>query len=313
MVTQLATRRSTSGHRDFSIRPFPAALGAEIDCDKLCALDYAVKADIHRAWLDNLVLVFRNQNLTDAELTAASRIFGESEVAAVKPKDDLYQDVAIISNVVEKGKQIGVLGSGELLWHTDHSFHEKPLGAALLYALEVPERGGNTNFTNMYLALETLAPELRARIAGLTIKNDGSHNSAGERRTDEVITDLRTYQGPSHPVIRTHAETGINTLYLGRRPNAYVNGLSIEESETLLNQLWTHASQPQFTWSHKWQVGDLVVWDNRCVMHRRDAFDPSARRIMHRAQCSGDRPVNDPAATNRGPHPRGQAFLNGRV
>ena len=124
------------------------------------------------------------------------------------------------------------------------------------------------------------------------------------RRTDAVIEDVRTYDGPSHPIVRTHPETGYNVLYLGRHPNAYVNGLSIEESEALLDQLWAHASQPRFAWSHKWRVGDLVVWDNRCLMHRRDKFDPNARRVMHRAQCAGDRPAYNPDSAHRGSHPR---------
>jgi taurine dioxygenase len=286
------------------IRPLPAVAGAEVDCGDLKTLNEEQKESVHRAWLDHLFLIFHGQELTDNDLAAVSHIFGEPEIASVAPKDGLYQQIAIVSNVVQNGKPLGVLGAGELLWHSDHSFNERPLGAALLYALEVPAEGGNTWFSNMYLALETLPAKLRQRIEGLTIKNDGSHNSAGERRTDVVITDVRTYEGPSHPIVRTHPETGYNCLYLGRRPNAYVNGLSIDESEALLNELWTHASEKRFAWSHKWAVGDLVVWDNRCCMHRRDAFDSRERRVMHRAQCAGDRPVYRLEAAKRGPHPR---------
>jgi taurine dioxygenase len=294
---------SSDTRQEIVVRPFPAAAGAEVECGNLARLDAQQRKRLHDAWLDHLFLVFHRQELSDAELMDVSRVFGEPEIAAVAPKDGIFQQIAVISNVIENGKPIGALGAGELLWHSDHSFNERPLGAAMLYALEIPDEGGNTLFSNMYLALETLPAALRKRVEGLTIKNDGSLNSAGIRRTDAVITDLRTYEGPSHPIIRTHPETGRDVLYLGRRPNGYVNGLSIEDSEALLNELWAHATQPRFAWTHKWSVGDLVVWDNRCLMHRRDSFDPKARRIMHRAQCAGDRPTYRPDA-QRGPHPR---------
>ena len=296
---------SSVGRDQIVIRPFPAVAGAEIECGNLATLGEDDREMIHDAWLEHLFLVFHGQNLSDDDLLDVSRIFGESEVAAVAPKDGIFQQIAVISNVMEDGKPVGALGAGELLWHSDHSFNERPLGAAMLYALEIPDEGGDTLFSNMYLALDTLPTRLRQRIEGLTIKNDGSLNSAGIRRTDAVITDLRAYEGPSHPIMRTHPETGRNALYLGRRPNAYINNLSIEDSEALLNELWTHACQPRFAWRHKWNVGDLVVWDNRCLMHRRDSFDPKARRVMHRAQCSGDRPTYHPEASKRGPHPRG--------
>lgn len=280
------------------VRPIDAALGAKIDCGDLKRIDDAGRRVLRQAWVDHLVLVFRGQHLSDEALLDVSRIFGPTAVAAILPNVQLYSKVAVVSNAMEDGKKIGILGDGEVIWHSDHSFQERPLSAALLYALEVPPWGGDTHFSNMYAALDTLPSDLRGRIEGLTIKNDGSHNSAGERRTDEVISDLRTYKGVSHPIIRTHPDSGCDVLYLGRRPNAYVNGLSIEESEDLLDRLWSHATSPRFTWQHHWSVGDLVVWDNRCVMHRRDPFDPDGRRVMHRAQSEGERPQRDPSGAN---------------
>lgn len=295
---------STQG---LEIRPLPGPLGAEVFCGDLRALDDAGKRAVHRAWLENLLLVFHDQHLTDEQLLSVGRIFGEPEISETSPKDNLYQEVFVVSNVVENGKAIGLLGAGELLWHSDHSFQERPLGASLLYALEVPPEGGNTVLSNMYMALDALPADLRKRIEGLTVKNDGSLNSAMERRTNVVIDDLRTYAGFSHPIVRTHPETGHNALYLGRRPNAYINGLSLDDSEELLNELWAHATQSRFAWSHRWRVGDVIVWDNRCMMHRRDAFDPAARRVLHRAQCAGDRPAYRQESEARGPHPRAQA------
>ena len=155
----------------------------------------------------------------------------------------------------------------------------------------------------MYLALETLAPSIRQRVEGRTLKHDMTYNSAGDLREGfQPVSDVRYAPGPSHPIIRTHPVTGYDALYLGRRPNAYINGLSVEESEALLDALWSHATQPQFTWHHVWQPGDILIWDNRCVMHHRDPFDAGTRRVMHRVQCAGDKPTK--LASGKTGHPR---------
>jgi taurine dioxygenase len=162
----------------------------------------------------------------------------------------------------------------------------------------------------MYLALELLDPGMRKRVDGLTVKNDTTYNAGGQLRAGfEPITDLRKSPGAIHPMIRTHPETGRNALNLGRRRNAHVPGLEIDESERLLDQLWAHATQDSLSWHHQWRVGDVVIWDNRCTMHRRDNFDPKSHRIMHRAQAQEPtRPYYD-AAVPAQPHPRGQAWL----
>jgi taurine dioxygenase len=144
----------------------------------------------------------------------------------------------------------------------------------------------------MYLAYETLAPELRRRIEGRMCRHDASRNSAGELRRGFVdASDPSQTVGAEHPIVRTHPVTGRKALFLGRRRNAYIPGLPLAESEALLDALWAHATQEKFSWYQQWQKGDLILWDNRAVMHRRDAFDPATRRIMHRTQIKGDRPV----------------------
>ena len=143
----------------------------------------------------------------------------------------------------------------------------------------------------MYLALETLPADLRGRIADLTCIHDASLNSAGQLRVGfDEVTDPRQAIGAEHPLIRTHPVTGRQALFLGRRRNAYIPGLDLADSEALLDALWAHASDPALTWTQTWQVGDLMLWDNRCALHRRDPFDGAARRVMHRTQMSGDRP-----------------------
>jgi taurine dioxygenase len=271
-----------------------AALGADIEgVDLARPMDHATVALIRAAWMEHLVLRFRGQRLTDEQLCAASARFGELDRAPIdtnKP-DAVRSYVSIISNVIENGRPIGGLGNGESKWHTDMSYNDLPPTASMLYALEVPPSGGDTGFCNMYLAYEALSEPMRRRIAGLTCKHDAAHNSVGEKRYGMAdCDDPRTTPGAVHPLVRTHPETGRKALFLGRRNFAYITGLSLDDSEALLDELWAHAAEDRFTWYQQWRRGDAVMWDNRCVMHRRDAFDPTARRVMHRTQLVGDRP-----------------------
>jgi taurine dioxygenase len=169
-----------------------------------------------------------------------------------------------------------------------------PPAASLLRSLEVPppSAGGATEFLNMYAAYDTLADDLKARIDGITMIHAATHSSGGKPNSGfETVTDLTKVPGAIQPMVRTHPETGKKALFLGRRINAYVIGLPVDESEALLDLLWAHTVQKKFTWRQEWRVGDLVWWDNRCAMHRRDAFDPNTRRLMHRTQLKGTRPV----------------------
>ena len=295
------------------VTPIAAALGAEVVCGDVRKLDDAAAHAIKQAWLDNLVLLFRGQMLNDDELVAFAQRFGKlshpvgAHQLTANVKAFKHPHVNTVSNVIENGVAIGSLGDGEAFWHTDFSFEEVPYAATLLHSLEIPADGsGNTGFTNMYLAYETLPRELRARIHGKTIKHDASYNSAGElRRGYKPVTDVSVSPGPIHPIVRTHPQTRRNCLYLGRRNFAYINGLPVDESEKVLDALWAHTGQPRFQWHHQWRVGDVLVWDNRCVMHHRDAFDPAARRVMHKTMTEGDRPHFQPAADDSATHPRG--------
>jgi len=256
-------------------------------------------AQIRKAWNDHLVLRFRAQQLDDPQFLKFAGLFGELDKAPIHAgsvAQNPYPEITVMSNIKVNGKAIGNLGHYEALWHSDMSYNDlTPIGS-LLYAIEVPPAGGNTGFNNMYLAYETLAPELKRAIQGKTCRHDSSRNSAGElRKGFKEVTDPREAPGANHPLVRTHPETRRNALFLGRRQSAYINGLPLDESEDLLNRLWAHATQPQFEWYQVWQVGDLVMWDNRCAMHRRDSFDANTRRLMHRTQIKGDQPFFDNA------------------
>ena len=275
--------------------PTGAALGAEIRGADLRGLDDAAFARLMRAWHENSVVLFRNQSLNDEELIAFSRRLGDLDWAPIQETGRRFveglPEIYIVSNVKVNGEPIGSLGDGEAVWHTDMSYLEVPPKASLLYSLEVPPIGGNTSFCSMYAIYEALPARLKDRIAELRIKHDGTYNSGGYVRQGVTPTDdPRTSAGAVHPLVCTHPNTGRRMLYLGRRRNAYLIGLELADSEALLDELWAFVRRPEFTWEHVWRVGDLVWWDNRCTMHRRDAFDPKARRIMHRTQVKGDAP-----------------------
>jgi taurine dioxygenase len=288
------------------VRSTGGALAADIEGVDLSApLDAGTLAAINEAWGEHLVLRFRGQKLSDDDLMRFSRYFGELDwapVAAARvklPGEERYVEIApegrqyvmVISNVIENGQPIGQLGAYEAIWHTDMSYIDEPPSASALYALEVPPSGGDTGFCNMYLAHDTLPADLRRQIEGRLCRHDASRNSAGELRRGFVdAPDPTQTVGAEHPIIRTHPVTGRKALFLGRRRNAYIVGLTLDESETLLDALWAHCTKPEFTWYQQWRAGDLILWDNRCVMHRRDAFDPTSRRVMHRTQIKGDRP-----------------------
>jgi taurine dioxygenase len=286
--------------------PFAAGLGAEIrGVDLRHPLAVSDRDQMRLAWQRYLVLLIRDQTLTDEQHMAFTRSFGELEYSADALVEKNYgvaggsgarskapPEIAVISNIVENGKPIGGLGSGEAFWHTDSSFVEVPSAGSFLRAIELPPAGGATYFVNMYSALEALPAEVRERISGLRAVHSVTHSSSGKpRKGFETVTDVSKVPGAVHPLVRTHAETGRKCLFLGRRLNAYVVGLPVAESEALLDTLWAHTTQDKFTWRQDWRIGDLVMWDNRCTMHRRDAFDPTTRRLLHRTQIKGDRPA----------------------
>lgn len=282
------------------IQPTGAALAADVHgVDLSKPVSDAVFKEILAAWNEHLVLRFSGQRLDDPTLMTFSARFGELDRVPIAAANhdransgvvpEAMDWVAVIANAKKDGKEMGGLGSYELVWHTDMSYNPLPPRASLLYALEVPADGGNTGFLNMYAAYETLPAELKRAVDGRTCIHDSSRNSAGElRKGFQRTLDVRQTPGAVHPLVRLHPVTGRKALFLGRRPGAYIHGLPVEESEALLDAVWAHATQERFAWYQKWRAGDLVMWDNRCVMHRRDAFDESLRRLMHRTQIVGE-------------------------
>jgi taurine dioxygenase len=266
-------------------------VGAEVRDIDLARADAGDIAAIKKAWYRHDVLVFRGQKLSDDHLLAFSRHFGTLDPppnqGAGKKSPPGYPDIYVVSNVLDDhGDPIGALGDGEAAWHTDMSYIAWPPDASMLYSLEIPPQGGDTSFCSMRAALKKMPPALVERIRRLDIKHDGTYDSGGYLRKGlSAIDDPRSSPGTPHPIVIAHPESGEQALYLGRRRNAYVVGLPLEESESLLDEIWSYAEAAVYR--HKWALGDLVLWDNRTTMHRRDAFDPRSRRIMHRTQIKG--------------------------
>ncbi len=280
--------------RAIEVIPSGDALGAEIrGVDVASGLRDGEVEEIRAAWRERLVLVFRDQTIDDDQLIAFTQRFGELDPPGPNPYGapiyPEHPELNIISNIVEDGRPIGNLGAGEAVWYADMTYLDEPPKGAVLYAVELPAAGGDTQFANMYAAYEALPEDLKREIEGLRAIHDAAHNSAGMlRKGYEEVDDVRKTPGARQPLVRNDRETGRCCLFLGRRQRSYVVGLEIEQSEALLDRLWAHATQERFATTHSWRVGDLLMWDNRAVLHRRDAFDAKARRRLHRAQLKGD-------------------------
>jgi taurine dioxygenase len=250
-------------------------------------------------WQRQHVLVLRNQQLTDAQFEAFSARLGELDPppnqGAGRKYVPGYPNLYVVSNVKDaQGEPIGALGDGEAQWHTDMSYLAGPPVASMLWSREIPDAGGDTCFASMTAALRTLPPALRQRVDQLRIKHDGTYDSGGTVRKGVTPNDDPLLSvGTLHPVVIAHPVTGEESLYLGRRRNAYIPGLAAESaqalaaSDALLDDIWAYATADEMVLRHRWQLNDVVLWNNFTTMHRRDAFPADQRRVMHRSQIKG--------------------------
>ena len=273
------------------VTPITADFVADIEDVNLATINDTEFEQLYSAWLEYGVLRIRNQDLDDEQLQTFSKRFGPLEEAPfgrMSEEDKAkikHRYVTTLSNIIADGKPIGGLGNSEATWHSDMTYIETPPPASLLLGIEIPEQGGDTHFANQYAALKALPGDLRKRIETLTVKHNAAHTSVGKLRPGfEAFDDPREAPGAIHPMIKTHNESGRPALYLGRREWAYIPGLSVTESDALLDELWAYVALEENTWTQKWQPLDLIIWDNRCVMHRRDGFDQNSRRYMRRCQ-----------------------------
>lgn len=273
--------------------PLTPALGARIDGVDLATITPDTFRQLYDIWKKHHVILMRGQRLTDAQFERFSAMLGELDPppnqGAGRKSVPGHPNLYVVSNRRNaEGEPIGALGDGEASWHTDMSYLERPPFASMLWAIELPRSGGDTWFASMPAALLSMPQDLVRRLRRLSIKHDGTYDSGGNLRKGMVANDDPTQSvGTVHPIVIEQPESGEPTLYLGRRRNAWIPGLPVEESERILNLVWSYATAPAVTLQHQWQLGDVVLWNNFTTMHRRDAFPADEIRTLHRSQIKG--------------------------
>ena len=276
---------------NLEVVPLTKHIGAEIRGidlrDTLCA---ETIRDIHKAWLDHLVLVFRGQRFSQEDLIRATGYFGEIGPLSRPPKyfpkgyEKLLPNVMLISNIRENGEIIGALPDGEMNFHHDMIHAELPHNGTLLYSVEIPSYGGDTLFASGYAAYDTLDPAVRHRLEGRKALN---HYNYGTTIRGDTSKAVEAFNEAVHPVFRTHDETGRKAIYVDRLMSVKVIDMPEAESDQLLNAVFDHSEKRDFVYEHVWRVGDLLLWDNRCSSHARTDFPASERRLMLRTTVKG--------------------------
>jgi len=272
-----------------TVTPLSDALGAAITGVDLCRdLDDATIQDIKQAWYDYVILVFPNQDINDDEQEKFCRNFGELELVRTTTFASDHPHVMMITNVKDTGKPTA-LEDGEMMFHYDQCYYEQPCMGATLYAIEIPDVGGNTLFANCTKAYDALSDDWKQRLEGLTALNYYDYGLTPTMRPEDMNPDVPQW---THPVVRTHSETGRKALYVNRLMSMRIEGLPEEESDEILNFLFDQIEKPEFIYEHVWSVGDLMMWDNRCSVHARTHFDPEKRRMMRRVTVRDPVPVS---------------------
>ncbi len=283
-------------HARIGVHPIAGAIGAEITgIDLSRPMDDETFAEVRRAFNQHLVIFFRDQVITPEQHKAFGRRFGDLDVDRfVLPGMPEHPEIIVVKKTEGERYAFGNV------WHADVTFYEKPVLGSMLYALEVPPHGGDTLFANMYLAYETLSEGLKRSLADLRAVHSaiGAYDSSaikdrfGPERSIQIRRDREdeARREMSHPVVRTHPETGRKSLFVDRAYTKRLDGMTAEESRPLLEYLWTHQEKPEFTCRFRWQKGSLAFWDNRCAHHYANNDYHGFVRLMHRVTVCGDTP-----------------------
>ena len=278
------------------VRPLSPALGAEIvGVDLREELPAATVGEIVDAWHRHLVLLFRDQKLSEEDQIRFAEYFGtlqkRTRPASARNEDSIIkypEHTMLVSNIRENGKLIGSLPDGEMHFHSDQCYLEKPANGTLLYAMEVPSQGGDTLFLNMYAAYDTLPSEIKAHLDGRKALNAYLYDSTTRGNNAERM-NLMSHPHFMQPIVRTHPATRRKALYVNRLMTWSVEDMEEKEGAALLDTLFSHMEQDRFIYAHKWRVGDLVLWDNRCTLHARTDFSDKERRMLRRNVVQGER------------------------
>lgn len=276
-----------------TVKPMSDALGAEIlGVDLSQPLDAATAADIYAAWLEHLVIVVRDQTIDDDDQTRFAGYFGTvgayHRPKAMQHAKHASSTIMLISNIREDGKPIGAHPDGEMMFHTDTAYHEHPHKATTLFGVECPSVGGDTLFSNQYKVYDALPDDLKRRLKGRKAMNVYEFGTTIKTKARYDREKMPHY---AHPVFRKHPETGRTVLYVGELMTEEIVGMPEDESEEILAELYAMQKRPEFIYAHRWRVGDLVMWDNRCTVHARTDFSPDQRRHLRRVTVSDDAAV----------------------
>jgi taurine dioxygenase len=274
-----------------SIRPLSPAIGIEVEgVDLARPLDDETFAQIRRGWEESCIALFRRQDIGELEQVGFAARFGtlgtvvnESDPA----KLGSHPAVLYVSNIRVDGKLTGILPDGEMFFHSDTCYLEKPAMASMLFAMEIPSRGGNTMYANGFRAYEALPEEMKRRLAGKRALNVYDYEGSPTHRAKSLPPGVKQY---AHPVIRTHAPTGRKSLYVNRLMTWAILDLPEDESRETLEFLFDHQEKPEFVYEHLWRPGDVILWDNRSCLHARTDFDPAERRRLRRVTVIGEKP-----------------------
>lgn len=286
MIMTINLESQTHTHRNFQVRPLADTIAAEVvGLDLRQRFDAATRNAIYDAFVTYQVLVFRDQQLSKAQQVAFTEQFGTLEQHTLHNQGADVPLVHVVSNLDAEGKPSGRVGSQA--WHTDKSFRPAPSMATILHAITLPSKGGDTCFATMYDAYEALPEAEKIELAGMRVIHswEFSRSNLGRRLSEEEKRDAPT---TSHPLVRTHPDTGRKSLFIGTHAS-YLEGLPIDEGRARIEQLEAHATQPRFVYRHCWRPGDVLMWDNRCLLHRADAnFDAHREaRVLHRTCLRG--------------------------
>ncbi len=279
-----------SSDRRITVSPIAGSLGAEIDGVGLADdLDDEAIAEIRRAWLEHLVVFFRDQKLTSVQFLAFARRFGTPAEYPFVPGLDGYPKIIAVTKLPHETLNFGGI------WHSDTAYLAEPPMATMLLAREVPPAGGDTLYANMYAAYEALSPAMQEMLESLRGVNSSALADVSKTREDrirdaEAADDANRVYEAVHPIVRTHPETGRKALYLNIAHTARFDGMTEEESRPLLQWLFRHQVRPEFTCRFRWQVGSLAMWDNRCAQHNPVNDYHGWLRVMHRITLQGERP-----------------------
>jgi len=277
-----------AGYRTICVEPIAGSLGAEISgIDLAGRLSDETLAELRRAWLDHLVVFFRDQQLAPAQFLAFARHVGEPVEYPFVRGIDGFPEIITVSKLPHETVNFGGI------WHSDTAYLERPPMATMLLAREVPPHGGDTLWANMYAAYDALSPALQQMLEGLRAVNSSALADVSKTREDRIrdagTRDDREYVA-EHPVVRTHPETGRKALYVNVAHTARFTGMTDDESRPLLRFLFEHSVRPEFTCRFRWRVGSLALWDNRCAMHNPINDYHGYTRTMHRITLAGDVP-----------------------